>query len=234
MTFSDVISDIKKMIGIELHSVRPGAEITIQEVDEERDCLILRSTQGQLRSRPLSELRSIWSEMMKSPAVHVDGVLHGSGTSRNQPETILANLPYVEWLKVNNKKHIAYVGRNTHAYGTLKKMDAIKASDLSAKLAAVSSKKTTMMVIVTTDVASQSSSIQKVMAGTIIAVEPGIYSFQEVGVEILLISKAKTTLSEGCYTVIETQTNPAMPTVDICDEQYFVVNADGLKALIRA
>ena len=126
MTFSDVISDIKKMIGIELHSVRPGAEITIQEVDEERDCLILRSTQGQLRSRPLSELRSIWSEMMKSPAVHVDGVLHGSGTSRNQPETILANLPYVEWLKVNNKKHIAYVGRNTHAYGTLKKMDAIK------------------------------------------------------------------------------------------------------------
>ena len=105
---------------------------------------------------------------------------------------------------------------------------------LSAKLAAVSSKKTTMMVIVTTDVASQSSSIQKVMAGTIIAVEPGIYSFQGVGVEILLISKAKTTLSEGCYTVIETQTNPAMPTVDICDEQYFVVNADGLKALIRA
>lgn len=234
MTFSDVISDIKKMIGIELHSVRPGAEITIQEVDEERDCLILKSTQGQIRSRPLSELRLIWTEMMKKPAVHVDGVLHGSGTSRNQPETILANLPYVEWLRVNNKKHIAFVGRASHAYGTLKKMDSIKATEVSEKLSEIISQNVTRMVLVASDLAMQTEKIQSSIPGAVSTIEAGVYSYQGTGIEILLISSTKTTLPEGCYTVIEAHINPSIPIVEICDESYYVVNAGGIKALIRA
>ena len=178
MNFSDVITDINKLVGIELHSVRPGAEITILDVDEEKDCLILRTAQGQERSRPLSELRTIWSEMQITPAVHVEGVLHGSGTSRNQPETILANLPYVEWLKINNKKHIAFVQRKTHAYGTIKKMDAIRSAELIAHLSTVTSNSCTKLICVSSTVSKDVMSLQEKIAGSVRAIESGIYSFQ--------------------------------------------------------
>lgn len=234
MTFSDVINDIKKLVGLELGSVRPGAEITIQEVDEEKDCLILRTAQGQDRSRPLSELRAIWAKMMTTPAVHVEGVLHGSGTSRNQPETILANLPYVEWLKVNNKKHIAYVGRNTHAYGTLKRMDSIRSAELISKLSVVSSKSATKMVSVTADVSKLVNQLQSKVPGTVTAVEPGIYSYQGPEIEIIILISGRTALAEGCYTVVETPVNSSLPQVDICDESYYVISAGNVKALVRA
>ena len=121
---------------MELQSIRPGATITVLDVDTEKGCLLLKTKQGQTRSRPLSELQTIWNELNQKPAVHVEGVLHGSGTSRNQPETILANLPYIEWLKLNNKKHIAFVGKNTHPFGTLKQMsplDSVGISTLDSK-----------------------------------------------------------------------------------------------------
>ena len=86
MNFTEVIKDIHKLVGLELNSIRPGARITITDVDEERGSLILRTSSGQNRSRPIDELQKIWDEMMVKPAVHVEGVLHGSGTSRNQPE----------------------------------------------------------------------------------------------------------------------------------------------------
>lgn len=70
--------------------------------------------------------------MCSLPAAHVDSVLGGSGSSRSQPETILANLPYVEWLTVAGKKNIAYVGDDTHEKGTLHKMDDDKAAEYQA------------------------------------------------------------------------------------------------------
>ena len=118
---------------MKLNSIRQGAEIEILEIDLEKDNLILKTVAGQKKSRPIEELRKIWSQMMIKPAVHVEGVLHGSGTSRNQPETILANLPYIEWLKIDNKKHISYVEKNTHPYGTIKRMDPMKLLKYSLK-----------------------------------------------------------------------------------------------------
>ena len=41
MKFDDVVNDISKLVGMELKSIRPGAEIVIQEIDAVRDCLIL-------------------------------------------------------------------------------------------------------------------------------------------------------------------------------------------------
>ena len=115
----------------EFSAIRPGATITVLDVDTEKGCLLLKTKQGQTRSRPLSELQTIWNELNQKPAVHVEGVLHVSGTSRNQPETILANLPYIEWLKLNNKKHIAFVGKNTHPFETLKQMSPLDSVGIS-------------------------------------------------------------------------------------------------------
>ncbi|MFZ5768779.1 MAG: hypothetical protein ACOY3F_08830 [Bacillota bacterium] len=128
MNFGQVIADMKKLRGVRLGSIRPGAEITILEVDEAEGRVVVETKSGEKRSRSLQEIRRVWSELCTKPAVHVDAALKGSGSSRNQPETILANLPYVEWFRYNNKKHITLVGRATHPLGTLKEMDPVDRS----------------------------------------------------------------------------------------------------------
>lgn len=160
MNFSEIKTDIKKLMGLELNSIRPGAKITLIDFDEEKGSLILKTSTGQLRSRPIEELQKIWEEMLISPAVHVEGVLHGSGTSRNQPETILANLPYVEWLKVDNKKHIAYVGKKTHPFGTIKQMDAVDAIEITVKMKSSKNSGDFSSVIVTNDINASITNMQ--------------------------------------------------------------------------
>ena len=234
MTFSDVIQDIRKLVGLELQSIRPGATITIIDVDEEKSCLNLRTAQGHTRSRPLSELQTIWNELNRLPAVHVEGVLHGSGTSRNQPETILANLPYIEWLKLDNKKHISLVNRNTHAYGTLKQMDAIAAAEIAShtKSGAASGGKA-QIVIVSPDVGNTSACLQASFPGKLATVERGVYAYESTTAEILIIAAGHTELAPGCYTVLPATAVLATRTVDICDEDYYVIDDGGIKLLIR-
>lgn len=120
--FTEVLADLENLRGKELHSISgQAAPFVIEDIDSENGRINL-SVQGKHKSRPLQELQNIWAELMKRPAVHVESFLSGSGSSRNQPETILANLPYVEWLNVDGKKNIAVVDAEAHEYGTLQKM----------------------------------------------------------------------------------------------------------------
>ena len=131
-TFQDVLADLNALRGIQLPSISGQATpFSIEEINVEEDRLILHVGDN-AKSRPLDELRRIWAEMLEKPAAHVEAVLSGSGSSRSQPETILANLPYVEWLLIDGKKHIAYVGNETHDYGTLKKMTDDSAAEYTA------------------------------------------------------------------------------------------------------
>ena len=120
----EVIRDIAEHLkGIPLNSISGRAvPFSVCEVDFIKRNYLIQLSEGTIKSRPLDEIERIWKEMISKSAVHVESLLGGSGSSRNQPETILANLPYVEWLPFNGKKHIAYVGKNTHEYGTLKQM----------------------------------------------------------------------------------------------------------------
>ena len=43
MTFNDVLLDIKKLLGLKLSSIRPGSDITILKVDEEKGCIIKKA-----------------------------------------------------------------------------------------------------------------------------------------------------------------------------------------------
>ena len=233
MTFSDLLNDISKLTGMELQSIRPGATITVLDVDTEKGCLLLKTKQGQTRSRPLSELQTIWNELNQKPAVHVEGVLHGSGTSRNQPETILANLPYIEWLKLNNKKHIAFVGKNTHPFGTLKQMsplDSVGISTLDSKGTNAIKVKT---VIVTDNVLDTISTLQGNLAGTVSTVEKGVYTFENEALEALVMSSSSAPLLPGCYPVLSVTKTTASEIVDICDEEYYLINFHEVKLLIR-
>lgn len=235
MTFSDVLQDIRKLVGLELQSIRPGAAITILDVDEERGCLNLRTAQGLIRSRPLTELQAIWTELNRVSAVHVEGVLHGSGTSRNQPETIFANLPYIEWLKLDKKKHISLVNRNTHAYGTLKQMDAFAAAAIAnlAGVERVDEDKKALIILVAVDVTNSLSILQAVLPGTVSTIEQGIYTYKSASVKILLVAANIISLEPGCYTVISSKESLSAKIVEICDEEYYVINEGGLRLLMR-
>lgn len=234
MNFSEVLDDIILLIGIELQSIKPGATIKINDVDVERGCLNLTNMRGQLKSRPIGELEKIWNELVKSPAVHVEGVLHGSGTSRNQPETIFSNLPYIEWLKINNKKHISYVGKNTHAYGTLKRMNPIEEANISEAFGTVKSKNRSQLILVTSQILDSISQIQNNISGSINTIEPGIYSFIGEGTEILFIENDKCELPCGLYPILKVKSNSTLPTITICDEKYHVIRIEELYVLVKA
>lgn len=232
MTFNDVIKDIKKMIGLDLHSIRPGANIRIIEVDEERSCVILQTSAGTTRSRPLGELQIIWNEMNRVPAVHVDEVLHGSGTSRNQPETILANLPYVEWLKLDGKKHISFVGNNTHPFGTLKQMDPISASNMKHidnKSSSVKNK----VIIVTTDIPETITSLNNIVPGTVKTISQGVYVFESTCFEATVISTSSIQLSPGTYPILTSSPIAGAKVVMIREEEYYVIDKDCMKILLQ-
>lgn len=234
MNFTDVMKDIHKLVGLELNSIRPGAKITITDVDEERGSLILRTSSGQNRSRPIDELQKIWNEMMVKPAVHVEGVLHGSGTSRNQPETILANLPYIEWLKVDNKKHIAYVGKNTHAFGTLRQMDSVLAVEVTTKMRTSKGGGKFTTAIVAKDVNQSIQEMQAICQGTVTTIERGIYQLQTHVDIIVFLAADVWGLEEGTYCVIEA-TAPVNidKRLKLYGIYYSVISNKHLKALIR-
>lgn len=126
-SFQDVLKDIKNnLIGIELNSISgSAAAFVISEIDYVNSAIVL-SVQGKRKTWTFERLQKVWNEMYYRPAANVEIVFGGSGSSRNQVETIFASMAYVEWLYVNSKKCIAYVGAETHKYGTLMHMEAEK------------------------------------------------------------------------------------------------------------
>jgi hypothetical protein len=123
MDFDTLIDDIEKLVGMKLNSIQSGSEIVVDGVDRDAEAIELHTISGDRRSRrSFTEMRKLWRALNEEVFVHVDRALDGSGSSRNQPETILANLPYIEWLRYQGKKHISYVGEETHSAGTLKEM----------------------------------------------------------------------------------------------------------------
>ena len=233
MTFNDVIEDIKKLVGLDLQSIRPGANIRIIEIDEERSCLILQTSTGACRSRPIGELQLIWNELNRLPAVHVDEVLHGSGTSRNQPETILANLPYVEWLKIDNKKHIAFIGKNTHHYGTLKQMDAIEALNIKRSSRIQRNNTQARIMIVTNDVSGTIQTLQNSLSGTVSTAAKGVYTFENGSLEAIIVSQTSTVLSSGTYSILKFEKVSRAKTVRINDQDFFAFENGSIKILIE-
>lgn len=170
--------------------------------------------------------------MNRLSAVHVDEVLHGSGTSRNQPETILANLPYVEWLKLDNKKHIAFVGKNTHLYGTLKQMDSIPASNLNQATKKNSVEKS-KVIIVTTDLADTISYLQKVLPGTVSAISQGVYTFESTNLVATVITSASVSLSPGTYPLLAATPISGAKEIKVQGKEYFAVDDGCTKLVIK-
>ncbi|RNC62888.1 MAG: hypothetical protein AWM53_01814 [Candidatus Dichloromethanomonas elyunquensis] len=207
MNFNIVIEDLKLLVGQKLESIRPGADIIVDDVNADQERVTIITASGKRQSRPLSELRYIWQRLHEQAAVHVDEALHGSGTSRNQPETLMANLPYIEWFKYNNKKHIALTGNNTHPLGTKKQMDEPSAEILRDKLRG--NNFDDLVSVIVTDDLSKATRLYEGMTGIVAnLICPGAYIFRQLTKSVLFTSVELTgaDIPVGTYAVINKPT----------------------------
>jgi hypothetical protein len=233
--FDHVLKDIHKLAGLRLRSIGGRSDITLESVDDRTGQLTVRSQHGALSTRPVAELRRIWTELCIRPAVHVDSFLGGSGSSRSQPETVLANLPFVEWLRCTRRKHIAWVRANTHPAGTIRQMDPVGAEEVRQKLRSVDGA-AIRTVIIADDVASAVRELEAATGLTMETVEQGVYSHQSPRANMLLVLREKAPgLAVGTYLVVPLgQLSPDGPKLAVGGQELSIVVRSGVTYLAES
>lgn len=236
MNFSDLLSDIEGLKGKKLPSIRPGAELTLVKVDRSGNQIELVTAKGKRKTRPISELQRIWERLCVSPAVHVDSVLFGSGGSRNQPETILANLAYVEWLIYDGKKHISFVGGSTHESGTLQQMDPVEAEGLKKRLKeGVATTELSTVIVVASDIRQAAENLEAATGLPPEALDSGLYKRDHSGSRVLLVASSSlpSEVEPGTYAVIRGKSIPhsAIP-IQIGGQTLYPVISGGMNIMV--
>ncbi|TKG13283.1 DUF262 domain-containing protein [Vibrio lentus] len=138
MQFKDVLSDIEKLVGKELQSINPKtAPIFLTEVDHELQKYFVAATPNAKGfARAFRELEDIWKELTLKGFSNVDQALFGGGTSRNQPETVFAHLPYIQHFKYQKRKHLLLRGCDVHELGKLSELTASELRSVTIKIRA--------------------------------------------------------------------------------------------------
>ncbi|MGO4548295.1 hypothetical protein AB4Z29_26250 [Paenibacillus sp. 2TAB23] len=233
MTFNEVINDIEKMVGLEIESIKPGANITLTGIDRAAKRVELITSSGKEKTRPFSELEKIWVKLCSSPAVHVDSVLGGSGSSRNQPETVMANLPYIEWFFMDGKKHLALIKEPTHDYGTLLKMDEVTAIEIKDKLNNLDNT-ACEVVVITDDIKVSAGAYEKISGVPVSPVSPGVYEQYMDKVRFIFVSKSsvKETINSGTYVITRGNITGIGQIINIDSRQFEVFLQGDLKFLL--
>jgi Protein of unknown function DUF262 len=129
MQFEDILTDIEKLVGLTLNSINPATPgVVLIKFDRAKKNYLLQIEGSPKQfTRTVKELADIWNHLVQQGYVNVDQALFGGGSSRNQPETIFANLPYIQHFKYNNKKHLLLRMQATHEPGT---QDELSGSEL--------------------------------------------------------------------------------------------------------
>lgn len=238
MTFEDVLSDIEKMVGMKLESIRPGAEITIKEVDRKKKRIVLDTAKGLTKTRPFSHVQKVWEALSQKSAVLVDNVFNGSGTSRNQPETIVANLPYVEWLKLDGTKHVALVESPSHELGTLRKMNDIDAENLKGRMREDwLSVKLPTSIVVASDIGEAARHLEKATGLPVKPLEAGVYAHAHGDARVLLVAGniLAGDIEPGTYIVLQSSPAPIPRDcrhVHVADLDFYLLSGGGINLFI--
>lgn len=230
MNFTDVIKDLVKMEGLCLQSIRPGAEIVIEKVDIDQKKITIRNSAGKVQNRYFAELERIWDALLSNTVIRVEEVLNGSGSSRNQPETIFANLPYVEWLKISNKKHIAYVRKPTHSFGTIRQMDSLDVDRLLSQGPDVDAE--AFLLIVSENISATAASISSCIGVAPNAIAVGVYEYITNSNRLVLVSSQHSNLKCGVYYNLPVSPHyPCDQTISLLGKQWGIYIAGDLKLI---
>ncbi|CAK2667834.1 DUF262 domain-containing protein [Vibrio crassostreae] len=162
MHFKDVLSDIEQLIGKQLQSLNPKtAPIYLTKIDLESKKYFVSSKLGEEgSSRFFWELEAIWADLTRKGFTNVDQALFGSGSSRNQPETIFANLPYIQHFRFKGKKHIFLRGTSVHELGSLSEL-------IGDELSLVLSKIDNYFALSNLEISSQQTSVISKLRSTL-------------------------------------------------------------------
>lgn len=136
MKFERVISYLDDMVGMQLCSVNDSNDpIVIVKVDRDAErYLIAKTSSTKPTYRNFKELKTIWESLVHRGYISVEQALGGGGSSRHQPETILANLPFIEHFKYERKKHLYLRDENTHPTGTLKELSISESREVKRRI----------------------------------------------------------------------------------------------------
>lgn len=200
-SFDVVLGDIHALIGMELKSIRPGADIVLTSIDVTERRFILKSSNGEIKSRPFSEIEAIIKALNVNGVVHVETVLAGSGSSRNQPETIIANLPYIDYTFIDRKKHLVLRDEPSHAAGQLQELDLIQAKNIVDRF---KERQTSLpiQVIVTSKLRETTMSLVEA-GGDLKALSPSAYSVTVQGRILWIVTPDALSCSkEGAYALL--------------------------------
>lgn len=202
MEFSDVLDEMAALNGRELESITAGSGITLCKIGRETRSWVLINKSGKIRRRPVKELETIWDSLKAGTPVHIDTVLAGSGSSRNQPETLYANLPFVEWSRIGGKKHLIYVGKLTHTPGTIKKADAISAPRLLPTKGRASNDEPSVLVV--TPVPAEVLAQLRPFGAASETISEGCYLIRAATGTMLVVAStaAPRTLAVGTYCIL--------------------------------
>ncbi len=234
MDFSELLNDIAKLEGLHLSSIRPGADIVVEKVDIEQEKIVVRNSSGKIFNRSVVEFQRIWDALISEPAVRVEEVLNGSGSSRNQPETIFANLPYIEWLKVTNKKHIAYVGDASHPFGTLKQMNSINASKIVDSMSDGNDSSRTIIVTASDQLVDDVNVFTRQSGKAPVPVSEYEYKFVFEDYDLLFVDSSVKDIDDGVYVQLKMKPyNLGGKEVCINNRKYVINRIGALDVLIE-
>jgi hypothetical protein len=124
MNFQSVLEQVELLIGKQLESITASTgSIEIIRIDHKLKKYIVK-VEGNNKQVPRTfrELEDIWNDLVRQGFVNVDQALYGGGSSRNQPETILASLPFINHFKYKSRKHLLLRSSNVHEIGTLQEL----------------------------------------------------------------------------------------------------------------
>ena len=136
MHFKDVLADIEKLVGKELHSINPKTpSIYITALDRQIEkYFVSNSPNAKGSARSFRELEDIWNELTVKGFSNVDQALYGGGSSRNQPETVFAHLPYIQHFRYKNRKHLLLRNEPVHELGFLSEIQSADLRTIRKKI----------------------------------------------------------------------------------------------------
>ncbi|EBN3334017.1 hypothetical protein L420_01697 [Enterobacter hormaechei subsp. hoffmannii UCICRE 9] len=135
LNFEQVLNDIENLLfGKQLQPINPSTPpLCILSIERENGKYKV-SSNSETKTRSLSELEAIFANLNIRGFCNVEQVLYGSSSSRNQPETIFANLPYIQHFKYEKKKHLLLRSHNVHDAATLSEVQGSEFRVLRKKI----------------------------------------------------------------------------------------------------
>jgi len=117
----DIVPLMAQYQNMTLNSISGRADITI--VDINSNGFVMTCSDDKEFTESHRRIRAVFNDLLNNGFTHVDAALKNSGSRRNVPETLLANLPFIEHGEIDNRKHLFIRNEDTHALGTLKQSD---------------------------------------------------------------------------------------------------------------